>query len=111
MKYYRAEDGTVFAVEPDGSQDRAIRPGWVALTVDQVAAQRAAQQDPRAVAQARIRALELDQLLPRAVREFILGYMQERATPEQLALLPAYVKLKEFDDLIAGLRAIVRGGA
>lgn len=67
--------------------------------------------DRRALAAAQIRALEFEQLLPRAVREFLLGYMQERATPEQLALLPAYVKLKAFDDMIAGLRAIVRGEA
>ena len=65
----------------------------------------------RLAAAAQIRALEFEQLLPRAVREFLLGYMQERATPEQLALLPAYVKLKTFDNQIAGLRAIVRGEA
>jgi hypothetical protein len=111
MKYYRAEDGTVFAVEPDGSQDRTIRPGWVAITPDQVAAQRAAQQDPKAVALARIRALELDQLLPRATREFMLLTMESDYTPEQLAMLEGYVKLKAFDTLIAGLRAIVRGEA
>lgn len=111
MKHYRAEDGAVFALDPDGSQDRAIRPGWVALTSDQVAAQRAAQQDPKAVALARIRALELDQLLPRATREFMLLSLEAQSTPEELAQLAAYVKLKAFDDLIAGLRAIVRGDA
>ena len=109
MKYYRAEDGAVFALDPDGSQDRAIRPGWVAITSDQVAAQRASQQNPRAVAQARIRALELEQLLPRPVREFIIQEMEERATPAQLAQLPAYVKIKALDDQIIGLRAIARG--
>ena len=65
----------------------------------------------RAGAAAQIRALEIEQLIPRAVREFILGYMEERATPQQLANVPAYVKLKAFDNTIAGLRAIVRGEA
>ena len=65
----------------------------------------------RAGAAAAIRALEIEQLIPRAVREFMLGYMEERATPQQLANLPAYVKLKAFDNTIAGLRAIVRGEA
>jgi hypothetical protein len=70
-----------------------------------------AQVGRRSLAAAQIRALEFEQLLPRAVREFILGYMEERATAEQLALLPAYVKLKTFDNTISGLRAIVRGDA
>lgn len=107
MKYYRDEGGTVFALDSDGSQDREIRPGWVALTSDQVAAARAT--DPKAVALAQIRALELDQLLPRATREFMLLSLEAQATPEQLALLPSYVKLKAFDNQIAALRAIVRG--
>ena len=110
MKYYRAEDGTVFAVEPDGSQDRMIRAGWVAITFDQLAAERAAQQDPKAEALARIRALELAQLLPRSVREFMLGYMEKTSTPEQLAQMSAYVNLKALDNEIVGLRAIAIEG-
>lgn len=109
MKYYRAEDGTVFALELDGSQDRMIQREWIAITSEQVAATRATQQDPKAVALAKIRALELDQLLPRATREFMLGYLEERATPEQLAQMAAYVRLKEFDNQIGALRAIVLG--
>lgn len=109
MKFYRAGDGSIRSLEPDGSQDREIRPDWVALTSDQVAASRAT--DPKAIALAQIRALELDQLLPRATREFMLLTLEGQATPEQLALLPAYVKLKAFDVQIGALRAIVRGDA
>ena len=60
-------------------------------------------------AAADIRTMELEQLLPRAVREFVLSIMEERATPEDLARLPAYVKLKAFDTQIAALRAVMRG--
>jgi hypothetical protein len=63
----------------------------------------------RALAAAEIRALELEQLLPRPVREFMLEKMEERATPAQLAQLPAYVKIKALDNQIIGLRAIARG--
>jgi hypothetical protein len=65
----------------------------------------------RLQAAAHIRALEVEQIMPRATREFMLGYLEERGTPEQLALLPAYVKLKAFDSTIAGLRAVIRGDA
>ena len=37
--------------------------------------------------------------------------LEGQATPEQLALLPSYVRLKAFDTQIAALRAIVRGEA
>lgn len=101
---------TTFYIDPDGKfyhGDR--REGDREATSEQLAARTADLRRKQAVAD--IRALEVEQLLPRAVREFLLGYMQERATPEQLAILPAYVKLKAFDDQIAGLRAIVRGEA
>lgn len=107
MKFYLARDGSIHGLEPDGSQDREIRPDWVALTPDQVAASRAT--DPKAAALAQIRALEVDQLLPRATREFMLLTMEADYTPEQLAQLAGYVKLKAFDTQIAALRAIVRG--
>ena len=63
----------------------------------------------RALAAAEIRALEVEQLLPRPVREFMLEEMEERATPAQLAQLPAYIKIKALDDQIIGLRAIASG--
>jgi|GEM_PF-2885209 len=65
----------------------------------------------KSLAAAQIRALEFEQLLPRVTREFMLLSLQAQSTPEQLAHLPAYVKLKAFDDLIAGLRAVIRGEA
>ena len=109
MKFYRAGDGSIHGLEPDGSQDREIRPDWVALTSDQVAAARAT--DPKAVALAQIRALELEELWPRFLREYVLLDLEDRSSPEQLALDPGYVKLKALDTQITALRAIVRGDA
>jgi hypothetical protein len=64
----------------------------------------------KALAAAQIRALESERLLPRAVREFMLGYMEKTSTPEQLAQMAAYVNLKALDNEIVGLRAIAIGG-
>lgn len=86
-----------------------MRPGDRRAT-DQELQEQAARARP-VLAAAQIRALEFEQLMPRAVREFMLLTLEAQATPEQLALLPAYVKLKAFDNQIAVLRAIVRGDA
>jgi hypothetical protein len=44
-------------------------------------------------------------MLPRVVREFMLGFMEANATPAQLARNPGYVKVKELDSHIKALRA------
>lgn len=62
----------------------------------------------RATAQEAINRLESAQLLPRVTREFMLLSLEAQATPEQLAKLASYVKLKAFDNQIAALRAIIR---
>lgn len=110
MKHYRTPDGTIWAFEDDGSQDHLVRTNMVSLTPDQVASAHAAQRDAKAEALAQLRGLEVANLMPRATREFMLMTLEAQATPEQLAQLPAYVKLKAFDTQIATLRAIVRGG-
>lgn len=67
--------------------------------------------DPKVAALQQIRVLEQAQLMPRATREFMLLTMEAQATPQQLAQLAGYVRLKAFDNEIAALRAIVRGDA
>lgn len=51
-----------------------------------------------------IEALEKEQLMPRATREFMLKYLETTFTTEQLSENPGYVKLKAFDGLISELR-------
>lgn len=51
-----------------------------------------------------IAALEREQQMPRAQREFMLLSMQAQFTPEQLAANPGYVAVKAFDDSIKALR-------
>lgn len=56
---------------------------------------------------AKIAAMESQYLLPRAVREFMLGALKAEAAKAGLdpMLLPAYTKLKAMDDQIVALRA------
>lgn len=63
--------------------------------------------DPKQVAQGKISALEAQNMLPRVVREYVLGAFKTEAQKAGLdpMLLPAYVKLKALDDQISALRA------
>lgn len=55
--------------------------------------------------QSQIEALEREQLMPRATREFMLLFMETQFTPEVLALNPGYMAVKAFDNQIKDLRA------
>ena len=48
MKFYKSEDGEVFAYEEDGSQDDFIRPDLTLLSAEELAGIRAAQEAERA---------------------------------------------------------------
>lgn len=54
---------------------------------------------------AEIDQMERATMIPRAVREFMLGYMESQFTPEQLAANPGYTKVKAFDAEVATLRS------
>lgn len=58
-------------------------------------------------AREKLDALERQHLLPRVVREYLLGDFAAKAaaTGKNPSALPAYVKLKALDDQIAALRA------
>lgn len=60
--------------------------------------------DPKVAISAEIAQLERDSMLPRVTREFMLLFMQSQANPEQLATMPAYVRVKALDTQIATLR-------
>lgn len=62
------------------------------------------QPDPRAVILAQIDALERQQLMPRATREFMLTFMELNAPPEVLEVNPGYQAVKAFDNQIKVLR-------
>ena len=47
-------------------------------------------------------------MLPRVVREFMLGFMEANATQAQLAKNPGYQKVKAFDDRIKALRGKIK---
>lgn len=66
--------------------------------------------DPKVAAQAEITSIERTEMIPRGVREFMLGSFAAQVTAgtitaPQLAVFPAYVKLKALDDSIKVLRA------
>lgn len=81
-----------------------------AMTPEEVAAFSPA---PEPTPQERIDALERETMLPRPVRDFMLIAMEVEAakqgiTPEQLRLAnPGYRKVKELDEQIAALRALL----
>lgn len=54
--------------------------------------------------QSQIDALERQQLMPRATREFMLTFMELNAPPEVLAVNPGYQAVKAFDLQIKALR-------
>ena len=55
--------------------------------------------------QAAIDSMERATLMPRATREFMLGYAEATFTPEQLAANVGYQKVKALDNQIRALRA------
>lgn len=61
--------------------------------------------DHKNAIRAQIKALETEQLMPRATREFMLLFMETQFTPEVLALNPGYMAVKAFDNQIKDLRA------
>ena len=64
--------------------------------------------DPKLAILAAIDSQERAVMLPRSVREFMLGYMAATYTPEQLAGNPGYVKVKAFDGQMTALRASLK---
>lgn len=62
------------------------------------------QQNPKDVIRAQIVALEREQLMPRATREFMLTFMELNAPAEVLAVNPGYQAVKAFDNQIKALR-------
>lgn len=54
---------------------------------------------------AQIKALEADQLMLRATREFMLMFMEANAPADILAVNPGYQAVKAFDNQIKALRA------
>jgi hypothetical protein len=61
-------------------------------------------QDPKDAIRAQIKALEAEQLMPRATREFMLTFMEMNALAEVLAVNHGYQAVKAFDNQINALR-------
>lgn len=61
-------------------------------------------QDPKDAIRAQIKALEVEQLMPRATREFMLTFMEMNAPAEVLAVNHGYQAVKAFDNQINALR-------
>lgn len=122
MRYYRYPvTGDVFAFESQAERERWGAPELVEMNSAEVLAhlQAVSEQEPDYAAQ--IEALEREHMAPKWQRDFTLGAMEREAvsigagqglTPEQsIAVLragnPGYRKLKELDEQIAALRALM----
>lgn len=106
----RLSDGAQFPTN-EGNRDYRKYLAWLEAgnTPEPYVAPTLTSVDIVAAAHNEIDRLERVQLLPRAVREFMLLSLEERATSDELSKLPAYNKLKAFDGQIAVLRAVIRG--
>ena len=62
------------------------------------------QPDPKNAIRAQIKQLEAEQLMPRAVREYMLLDLEYRFPAEVLAVNPGYQAVKAFDNQIKALR-------
>lgn len=100
---FRLED-KVHIPAADGNADYVEYQRWLA---DGGTPEPAEIVDPRIEITSKITAMELQNILPRVVREYVLGAFKAEAQKAGLdpMLLPAYVKLKALDDQIAALRA------
>jgi hypothetical protein len=76
--------------------------GWTQITDDEAVAYKYVPPPPSPLEQ--IRALEQEQLMPRATREFMLLFMETQAPPEVLAVNLGYIAVKAFDGQIKELR-------
>jgi hypothetical protein len=113
MKHFKNQDGSIYGFEADGSQDELIAADMVALTAEETElllnppVPEPVVPTPAEAALAEIERLEKKELLPRAVREFMILSMRAQFTPEQLALSKGYVAVAAFDSQIAALRKIL----
>ncbi len=107
MLYYKDQaNGENYAF--DGNDEsliaQYIKPEWVRI----VALPEPPVPDPVVVAKdairAKIKALEAEQLMPRATREFMLLFMESSFPPEALAANHGYQSVKAFDQQIQALR-------
>jgi hypothetical protein len=102
--YYKAPDNSVHFLDDD-SFISLLPSGSVPITDEEAEALKPAPAAPSA--QSQISALEQSNLLPRVTREFML--LQFAAVAASQGIDPttniAYVKVKELDDQIAGLRS------
>lgn len=81
--------------------------GWIEIDAQQLLDIQAARRiapDPSSTIQSQIEAMEREQLMPRATREFMLLFMETNFTPELLAVNPGYQAVKAFDNQIVALR-------
>lgn len=65
------------------------------------------QPDPKDAIRAQIKQLEAEQLMPRAVREYMLLDLEYRFPADVLAVNPGYQAVKAFDNQIKALRDLL----
>jgi hypothetical protein len=91
--------GTSIVIDASAGTVTEIQNPDIPMSAEDVAKQVKAQ------AEADIDAMERASMIPRATREFMIGYAEATFTPEQLAANIGYQKVKAFDNQIRALRA------
>ena len=111
MLYYKNANGQVFAYDSIEHRQKFGTPDLVEMTAQEVAELTTPPADPSPAEQ--IDALERQYMLPRPVRDVLLPLMEMQAasqgiTPAQLRERnTGYRKVKELDEQISALRALI----
>jgi len=111
MLHFKHPSGQVFAYDTLAEREQFGAAELVAMSDAEVAELTAPPAGPSPAAQ--IDALERLHMLPRPVRDVMLGLMEKEAaalglTPTQLREVnPGYRRVKELDEQIAALRALL----
>lgn len=111
MLHYKTPSGQVFAYATHSERERFGASDLVAITEAEVLDLAVPPTAPSPAEQ--IDTLERHHMLPRPVRDVMLGLMEKEAaalglTPAQLRVAnPGYRRVKELDEQIAALRALL----
>lgn len=99
--FYKAPDNSLHCI--DSAFEHMLPAGCIAISEEEAEALRP-KPEAKDVIRVQIKALEAEQLLPRATREFMLMFMEANASAEVLAVNPGYQAVKAFDEQIKALR-------
>jgi len=109
MPHFKNSQNKLYWLDPTDDPAQWLSQDCVPISDEEAETIRVSQLPPppsqQDIIKGQIDNLERQQLLPRATRDFMLLYMENAFTPEQLAGNPGYQAVKAFDNEIVALRS------